>query len=41
MTKTYKEIVKMSNKKMARVVGPYWFGDPFSFEWNIFQVKNK
>jgi len=35
------EIVKMSNKKMARAVGPYWFGDPFSFEWNIFQVKNK
>ena len=35
------EIVKMSNKKMTRAVGPYWFGDPFSFEWNIFQVKNK
>lgn len=35
------EIVKLSNKKMARAVGPYWFDQPFSFEWNVFQVKNK
>lgn len=35
------EIVKMSNKKMVRAAGPYWFDQPFSFEWNIFQVKNR
>jgi SAM-dependent methyltransferase len=33
-------IVNSTNKKIIKMIGPIWFGDPFDFDWYIFQVNN-
>ena len=35
-----KDIIKRSNKELVSVSEPRWFPEPFSFEWNIFKVRN-
>ena len=34
-------IIDSTNKKIVNTIGPIWFGDPYNFEWFIFQVVNK
>lgn len=36
-----KEIILQSNKEFITDKPTHWFGLPFNFLWNIFQVKNK
>lgn len=36
-----KEIIERSNKEFVTEKPTHWFGLPFNFLWNIFQVKNK
>lgn len=35
-----KSIIDNTNKKILKIIGPIWFGEPFEFDWYIFQVNN-
>ena len=36
-----RSLIELTNKEYVSQTGPYWFPDPFSFEWYVFRVKNK
>lgn len=36
-----KTIVDRTNKKVVDVIGPYWFPQPYSWDWYVFRVVNK
>tara|TARA_Y100000593_G_scaffold95015_1_gene198295 strand:- start:38686 stop:39327 length:642 start_codon:yes stop_codon:yes gene_type:complete len=36
-----KSMINLTDKKLIEESGPFWFDDPFSFEWYIFRVVNK
>lgn len=35
-----KSIIANSNKRLVYMSAPFWFGDPFNFEWTIMRVAN-